>query len=144
MKRAVETILITMVLAVGFTVACGDDPKKGNAGAGGDYTACTEAPQNNPIMICDSLMRSVENLCGFSLTVDACACYNEVAPCAVSSEGISEIVMAFLEGILACEDSAGTCSEYMTCLELLGEVDNCDNPVDWSCITTEGEEQTEE
>ncbi|MBW2278046.1 MAG: hypothetical protein JRF63_11165 [Deltaproteobacteria bacterium] len=133
-----------MVLAVGFTVACGDEPKK-DSSVGGNYTECTDAPQTNPITICDSMMVSVEDLCGFSLTVDACACYNEVAPCAVSSEGISEVVMAFLEGILACEDSSATCSEYMTCLEVLGEVDNCDNPVNWSCITTtEGQEQTEE
>lgn len=144
MTRAFWIIFAGLLLVVGLAVACGEEPKE-DIPETSDYTECTESPQNNPVTICDSMKRAVEALCGFSLTVDHCACYDEVAPCAVSSEGISEVVMAFLEGVLACEDSVADCTEYMVCLEILGEVDNCSNPTEWNCITTtEAQGQTEE
>jgi len=144
MTRTVRTVVLAAVFAAGLLPGCGDEPEKKN-NKGGNYAECTDAPQNNPVLVCDSMLRAVEKLCGFSLTVDPCACYDEVAPCAVSSEGISEVVMAFLEGILACEDSASDCSGYITCLEVLGEADSCSNPVDWSCITTtDAQEQSGE
>lgn len=130
---------ITLLLA-----GCADEPDK-NISGGGNYSECADAPQNNPVLVCDSLLHGVEDLCGFGLTVDPCACYSEVSPCAVSSEGISDIVMAFLEGIMDCEKNSADCTEYLTCLGVLGEVDNCANPTEWTCITTIGaSEESEE
>ena len=143
MKRAFVAVLTVVVVAIGVASACGEEAEQ-KQGTGSDYTLCTDMPQTNPVLVCDSMKAAVEDLCGFSLTVDHCACYDEVSPCAVSSEGISEIVMAFLEGIIACGDSSADCTSYMTCLEVLGEVENCSNPVDWDCIiTTDAEGQTD-
>jgi hypothetical protein len=45
-----------------------------------------------------------------------------------------------LQSILDCEDSAGDCTEYIACLEAVGEspVEGCDSPNEWGCITTLG------
>jgi hypothetical protein len=139
MTRAYVTVIALTALAVGVAAACGDEPEQQDQTAGNDYTLCTDMPQNNPILVCDSMKAAVESLCGFSLTVDHCDCYDEVSPCAVSSEGISDVVMTWLQGIIDCESSAD-CTAYMTCLEALGEVESCTNPLDWSCITTVGSE----
>ena len=85
-------------------------------------------------MVCDSLLRGVEDYCGFSLTVDVCLCADEVIDC------ITEI--DWLQAILDCEDATGDCTEYIACLEAVGEspVEGCDSPNEWGCITAAGSE----
>jgi hypothetical protein len=121
---------LSLVLAFG----CADEP--GDPGEDGDYSACDPAPANNQVITCDSLLRSVEDLCGLDLSVDPCLCAAEVEPCITEQQ--------WLQSVLDCEKSAGDCVGYIDCLEQVGEnAGACDSPVDWSCITTGGDTAAE-
>ena len=79
-------------------------------------------------MVCDSLLVAVEDLCGFSLTVDPCECADEVAECITET--------AWLQTVMDCEGASADCNGYINCLGTAGDVAGCDNPADWKCITT--------
>lgn len=123
-------VLATLALAAGC-----DDGDGGGGERQGDYSACTDAlapNPNNQFVTCDSVMRGVEDYCGFSLTIDTCACAAEILDCI--TEG------AWLQAILDCEKDASDCTSYIDCLTLVGPspVEGCDSPNEWDCITTIG------
>jgi hypothetical protein len=121
--RTLFQIVMASLLAAAIG-SCADDP--GDPLAGGDYTECGEVA-NNQRVTCDSVLRAVEDLCGFNLTVDVCACAAEVADC-ISETG-------WLEQIIGCEESSAGCTEYIACLDLVGDSPSgCDSAVDWDCI----------
>lgn len=118
--------LAPVLLAAALPIACADDP--GDPAGSADYAGCGEL-QNNQMVTCDSLYRGVEELCGFNLTIDPCGCADEVLDCVQDR--------AWLEQILACEESAAGCTEYIACLEAVGEAPSgCDAPTDWDCLTS--------
>jgi hypothetical protein len=127
--RATTALIVTAVLAIGLAATgCADEPTKKGPGEGGDYTTCDPAPANNQIVVCDSLKKAVESYCGFSLTVMPCECADEVFSCIENT--------AWLQTILDCEPASSDCNTYINCLESLGDADGCENPAEWSCITT--------
>jgi hypothetical protein len=116
--------LVTVLIVAVSVAACADDPD--DPKASGDYSACGEL-QNNQIVTCDSVLRSVEDLCGFNLTVDPCACAAEIADC-ISETG-------WLEQIIFCEDDSADCAAYIACLQAVGDSPSgCDSAVSWDCI----------
>jgi hypothetical protein len=129
MNRAFRTM--TALLAAAALAGCADDP--GDPEAGGDYSECGEVA-NNQIVTCDSVLRAVEGLCGFNLTVEPCSCAAEVADC-ISETG-------WLEQIIFCEDDSADCAGYIACLDAVGDSPSgCDSAVTWDCIVpkpTEG------
>jgi hypothetical protein len=112
------------LLVAAAVAGCGDDPD--DPKGGGDYSECGELA-NNQTVTCDSVLRGVEDLCGFNLTVDPCACAAEVADC-ISETG-------WLEQIIFCEDDSADCAAYIACLEAVGDSPSgCDSAVNWDCI----------
>ncbi len=125
------TALATALFMVAATVGGCDEEFKSTDGA--DYTTCENAADilNNQKVVCNDIKTSVEDLCGFSLTVDHCICAGEIASCTTDT--------AWLETIMGCTNSANDCPAYVLCLESVGESPSggCDNPTEWDCIITE-------
>lgn len=123
----IKITILTVVAAAAFA-GCDEDPDLG--GDGGDYSQCGFEVLKNQQIVCDDLMEGVEDLCGFSLTVDVCSCADTVAACTTDT--------AWLEQVMTCRQNATDCSSWILCLEGVGESPSgCSNPTEWGCITTE-------
>lgn len=125
------TLFAAMLGTLGLAAAGCDDPK--DYSTAGDYSACPEGTivdfSDNQKTVCDDLKKGVEELCGFELTVDVCACAAQLTACIDDT--------AWLQLILDCGSAAGTCVDYMTCLEAAGESSaGCTNPTTWECIVS--------
>jgi len=120
---AMTAAMLTAALAL---TACADEP--GDPGAGGDYSECGEL-KNNQMVTCDSILRAVEGLCGFNLTIDPCLCAARVENCVGDVD--------WLEKIIDCEGGSADCFGYIDCLREAGDgPSGCANPVSWNCIVT--------
>lgn len=121
------TGVIVAALAL-FAAGSGCDDE-GNFTEGADYSQCEGEIINNQEVVCNSLKTGVEDLCGFSLTIDPCVCAGEVQPCTTDT--------AWLEQIMDCSGAASDCGSYTICLEGVGESPSgCSNPTEWECIVT--------
>lgn len=98
----------------------------------GDYAACGSAVLPAQEAVCDDLLTGVVRVCGFDLTVDACACAGEVEGCTADT--------AWLSIMTSCRKNASDCAEYVSCLEGMGSSPSgCPDPASWSCITSGAE-----
>ena len=129
--------IVSGALALAVVAGC-DDSKK--FGQGGDYSLCPEGTivdySDNQKVVCNDLVKGVEQLCGFDLTVDVCACAVELTDCTADGP--------WLRQILDCRGSSGDCVEYMVCLEAVGvSPSGCTDPTTWpfleSTTDTDGE-----
>jgi len=108
-------------------------PDSGQGDAGTDYAACEEGTivdySENQKVICDDLIVGVEELCGMGLTVDPCPCATALTACVADTD--------WLQWIMDCRTSSGTCLEYIACLEGVGvSPSGCTDPTTWECIVT--------
>jgi len=126
------SLLIALSGALALAAASGcDDPKKFDRG--GDYSGCAEGTivdfSDNQKIICDDLKDGVEQLCGFDLTVEPCACAAALAACTADT--------AWLQAILDCRTASATCIDYTACLETVGvSPSGCTDPTTWECIVS--------
>ena len=123
MPLRTSSLILAGLLAI--AVAGCDDEE--TTREGGDYSTCDGQVLDNQIITCDELKWGIEDYCGFSLTVDACACAAEIEGCTTDT--------AWLKAILTCGQSAGECTDYINCLEDVGpSPSDCDPPSDWECL----------
>ena len=123
--RDVRCLFTVLIAALSFASAAGCDDS-GEDALSGDYTNCGSAVLDEQKAVCDDLLTGVVRSCGFGLTVDPCACTDEVEGCAEDTE--------WLSAIADCRDAAG-CVAFIDCLEAVGvSPSGCSSPASWDCL----------
>ena len=122
-----RALVLLVPLLSGAALGCNDGEDEGSLT--GDYANCGSGVLDVQKDVCDDLLTSVVGLCGFDLTVDPCACTDEIEGCTDDA--------AWLADILECRDAASDCVTYIDCLSGVGvSPSGCTSPSSWDCLST--------